>query len=98
MPPARQFDKRTYSPWLDGRLYAVLQSKGVRSLVITGGETNVCVLATTLGAIDLGHRVRDRRGLQGADDTHDASLELRGDRFSAQLEFMTTEQFLRCAA
>jgi nicotinamidase-related amidase len=99
MPPARQFDKRTYSPWVDGRLHAVLQFERVRSLVITGGETDVCVLATTLGAIDLGYRVLLLTDAlcSGADNTHDASLELLGDRFSVQLELMTTEEFLRAA-
>jgi nicotinamidase-related amidase len=100
MPPARQFDKRTYSPWVDGRLHATLQSEGVVSLVVTGGETDVCVLATRLGAIDLGYRVflLTDAVCSGADDTHDASLELMGDRFSVQLELMTTEQFLRFSA
>jgi hypothetical protein len=33
----------------------------------------------------------------GTDKTHDASLELLGDRFSVQLEITTTKDFLnRC--
>ncbi|MGO7116620.1 cysteine hydrolase (plasmid) [Rhizobium johnstonii] len=96
VPPARHFDKRTYSPWIDGRLHPILQSERVDTLVITGGETDVCVLATTLGAIDLGYRVIVLRDAvcSGADDTHDASLELLHDRFSVQLELMETEEFL----
>ncbi|MGO8060060.1 cysteine hydrolase family protein [Rhizobium johnstonii] len=96
VPPARHFDKRTYSPWIDGRLHPILQSERVDTLVITGGETDVCVLATTLGAIDLGYRVIVLRDAvcSGADDTHDASLELLHDRFSVQLELMKTEEFL----
>ncbi|RWY75152.1 cysteine hydrolase [Rhizobium sp. WSM1325] len=98
VPPARHFDKRTYSPWIDGRLHPILQSERVDTLVITGGETDVCVLATTLGAIDLGYRVivLNDAVCSGADDTHDASLELLQDRFSVQLELMDTEEFLRC--
>ncbi|RWY83827.1 cysteine hydrolase [Rhizobium leguminosarum] len=98
VPPARHFDKRTYSPWIDGRLHPTLQSERVDTLVITGGETDVCVLATTLGAIDLGYRVivLNDAVCSGADDTHDASLELLHDRFSVQLELMDTEEFLRC--
>ena len=98
VPPARHFDKRTYSPWIDGRLHPILQSERVDTLVITGGETDVCVLATTLGAIDLGYRVivLNDAVCSGADDTHDASLELLHDRFSVQLELMDTEEFLRC--
>ena len=97
VPPARHFDKRTYSPWIDGRLHPILQSERVDTLVITGGETDVCVLATTLGAIDLGYRVIVLKDAvcSGADDTHDASLELLHDRFSVQVELMQTDEFLR---
>ncbi|ANM13016.1 cysteine hydrolase [Rhizobium leguminosarum bv. trifolii] len=97
VPPARHFDKRTYSPWIDGRLHPILQSEHVDTLVITGGETDVCVLATTLGAIDLGYRVIVLKDAvcSSADDTYDASLELLHDRFSVQLELMEAEEFLR---
>ncbi|RUM08688.1 cysteine hydrolase family protein [Rhizobium chutanense] len=97
VPPARHFDKRTYSPWIDGRLHTILQSERVGTLVISGGETDVCVLATTLGAIDLGYRVivLTDAVCSSADDTYDASLELLHDRFSVQLELMETEELLR---
>ncbi|OWV78691.1 cysteine hydrolase [Rhizobium sp. N122] len=97
VPPARHFDKRTYSPWIDGRLHPILQSEHVDTLVITGGETDVCVLATTLGAIDLGYRVIVLKDAvcSSVDDTYDASLELLHDRFSVQLELMEAEEFLR---
>lgn len=49
LPPARIFDKMTYSPWVDGRLNAHLRQEGVGTVVVTGGETDVCVLATVLG-------------------------------------------------
>ncbi|WP_064709275.1 cysteine hydrolase family protein [Rhizobium bangladeshense] len=96
VPPARYFDKCTYSPWIDGRLHTTLQSERVDTLVVTGGETDVCVLATTLGAIDLGYRVIMLKDAvcSSADDTYDASLELLHDRFSVQLELMETEEFL----
>jgi nicotinamidase-related amidase len=75
----------------------MLLKKGIETVVLTGGETDVCVLATALGAIDLGYRVVVLKDAvcSGADDTHDASLELLGDRFSVQLRIATTEQFLR---
>ena len=95
-PPASVFDKRTYSPWVDGRLHAALSRQGVETLVVTGGETDVCVLATALGGIDLGYRVIVLKDAvcSGADETHDASLTLLGHRFSAQADLMTTEAFL----
>lgn len=96
VPPARIFDKMTYSPWTTGELHRVLAGEGVETLVISGGETDVCVLAAALGAIDLGYRVILLKDAvcSGADDTHDASLELLGDRFSVQLEIASTEDFL----
>jgi nicotinamidase-related amidase len=96
LPPARVFDKLTYSPWIGGGLDLMLRRDAVETLVITGGETDVCVLATALGGIDLGYRVivLSDAVCSGADETHDASLTLLGDRFSVQLDLVTTEQFL----
>ncbi|MGO4567605.1 cysteine hydrolase family protein [Rhizobium sp. 2YAF20] len=96
LPPARLFDKMTYSPWVGGELHGVLSSDGVDAVVITGGETDVCVLSAALGAIDLGYHVVVLRDAvcSGADETHDATLELLGDRFSVQLDLVTTEEFL----
>ena len=96
VPPARIFDKMTYSPWTTGELHRVLAGEGVQTLAVSGGETDVCVLAAALGAIDLGYHVILLKDAvcSGADDTHDASLELLGDRFSVQLEIASTEDFL----
>jgi nicotinamidase-related amidase len=96
VPPARVFDKITYSPWVDGRLATLLRDEGVETLVVTGGETDVCVLATVLGAIDLGFHVvvLSDAVCSGADETHDAAVDLLGDRFSVQLELTKTEEFL----
>jgi nicotinamidase-related amidase len=97
VPPARIFDKQTYSPWHDGRLHAALQESAVTSLAVSGGETDVCVLSTVLGAIDLGYKVVLLKDAvcSGADETHEASLKLLGDRFSVQLELVETDAFLR---
>jgi nicotinamidase-related amidase len=99
IPPARTFDKRTYSPWIEGGLHQSLRAEQVETLVITGGETDVCVLAAVLGAIDLGYRVvlLSDAVCSGADGTHDAALVLLGNRFSVQLEICTTEEFLSSA-
>ena len=96
VPPAQMFDKMTYSPWVDGSLFSLLRQDGVETVVITGGETDVCILATALGAIDLGLRVVviSDAVCSGADETHDAAVDLLGDRFSVQLELSNTEEFL----
>ena len=99
VPPARCFDKTAYSPWLDGRLHAILTGEEVKTLIVSGGETDVCVLATVLGAIDLGYQTILLKDAvcSGADETHDASLDLLSSRFSVQLEVMETEAFLASA-
>lgn len=98
-PPAIVLDKQTYSPWIDGRLHAHLRERGAGTIVVSGGETDVCVLATAMGGLDLGYRVivLSDAVCSGADETHDASMKLLGDRFSVQLKLMTTEEFLRSA-
>jgi nicotinamidase-related amidase len=95
-PPAKQFDKPVYSPWFDGQLHHYLVANGIQKLIVTGGETDVCVLATVLGAIDLGYEVVvvSDAVCSGADETHDAGLTLFSSRFSLQLEITTTEQVL----
>lgn len=96
VPPARVFDKLTYSPWVDGSLYSHLQKEAAETVVVTGGETDVCVLATVLGAIDCGFHVimLSDAVCSGADETHGAAVDLLGDRFSVQLSLMSTEEFL----
>ena len=67
--------------------------------MISGGESDVCVLATALGGIDLGYRVIVLKDAvcSGADETYDASMTLLGDRFSVQLDLIATEEFLSAA-
>jgi nicotinamidase-related amidase len=64
--------------------------------VISGGESDVCVLATVLGGIDLGYRVVVLKVAiySGRDETHDASLKLLGCRFSTHVELYDTHEFL----
>lgn len=93
VPPAQLFDKPTYSPWYDGQLHHLLRQRAVDTLLISGGETDVCVLATMLGAIDLGYRViLPQDALFGsADETHDAILTVYRSRFQQQLTVCTTQ-------
>ena len=95
-PPAEVFDKRTYSPWWDGALHRRLRARGVEALVVSGAETDVCVLATVLGAVDLGYRVVVPTDAicSSSDRTHDALLTLYRERFGQQVEAATTEEIL----
>ncbi|WP_274627688.1 cysteine hydrolase family protein [Arvimicrobium flavum] len=96
VPPAKVLDKRVYSPWTEGGLDALLHGSTIDALLVTGGETDVCVLATVLGAIDRGFRtviVTDAI-CSSADQTHDALMELYRSRFSEQVEAVTMEEVI----
>lgn len=69
---------------------------GDRCAHITGGETDVCVLATVLGAIDFGYRVvlvTDPL-CSSSDATHDALLTVYHQRFAQQVETVEMETVL----
>ena len=95
-PPAEVIDKHVYSPWPEGRLQAVLADRQVDTLIVTGGETDVCVLATVLGAIDIGYRVvliTDAL-CSSSDATHDALMTVYHQRFAQQVETVEMETVL----
>lgn len=56
-PPAHIVDKPVYSAFATGALRTYFQDKHVDTLLVTGSETDVCVLATVLDAVDYGYRV-----------------------------------------
>lgn len=95
-PPARVIDKSVYSPWSEGRLERLLRAWEVDTVVITGGETDVCVLATALGAIDRGLRVVMVTDAlcSSSDKTHEALMDLYLTRFSEQMEAAETQEVL----
>lgn len=97
VPPARVVDKRTYSPFADGQLAAWLNGQGVEALVISGAETDICVLATVLGSVDLGYRtvVAGDAICGSADETHDALVRFYHTRLSEQVEIAPVEAILR---
>lgn len=95
-PPAEIVDKTVYSPWLETGLDARLRARGVDTLIVTGAETDVCVLAAVLGGVDLGYRiVLATDGLcSSCDEAHDALLLMYRMRYGHQVETMTTAEIL----
>ena len=93
-PPARVADKRVYSPWLSGDF--TRQLGNADTVIVTGGETDICVAATVHGAIDRGYRVIlvEDAICSSADDTHDAAMTIYRNRFSQQVELIGTEALL----
>lgn len=95
-PPALVVDKKVYSPWLRPELLQALQARRADSLVISGGETDICVLATVLGAVDLGYRVVLAQDAlcSSSDATHDALMRLYRERYSQQIELADAQEIV----
>jgi len=96
VPPARVKDKSVYSPWQDGKLHQFLRKALVDTLVISGGETDICVMATALGAVDRGYRtILVSDGVCSSfDEAHDAAMTMFRMRFSEQVEAIPMEEVL----
>lgn len=96
VPPAEIIDKPTYSAFASRRLRESLVRRGADTLIVSGTETDMCVLASVLAAIDLGYRVLIVRDAvcSSADPGHDAIMTLFHNRFAQHAELVSTEDVL----
>ena len=87
-PPATVIDKTRYSAFAEPNLLSHLQAREADGLIVSGSETDVCVLATVLGAVDLGYRViLARDGVcSSSDEGHDALMQIYHRRYTEQIE------------
>ena len=87
-PPATVVNKTRYSAFAEPNLLMHLQTREADGLVVTGSETDVCVLSTVLGAVDLGYRVIVVRDAvcSSSDTGHDALMKLYEERYKEQIE------------
>jgi nicotinamidase-related amidase len=94
VPPALIVDKPAYSAFSGSRLRDLLVEKHVGSVVITGAETDVCVLATVLSAVDLGFRVIivEDALCSSSDTGHDALMTMYRTRFHGQIDLVSAEE------
>ena len=95
-PPATVIDKTRYSGFAEPRLLSHLREREADALIVSGSETDVCVLATVLSAVDLGYRVIIVRDAvcSSSDEGHDMLLRLYHTRFSEQIETADAETIL----
>ncbi|WP_350283536.1 cysteine hydrolase [Nitrosomonas sp.] len=96
VPPAEIIDKSVYGPWITTNLHQRLQHRRINTIVISGGEIDICVLATILGAVDLGYRVIAASDAlcSYADKSYDSIMTVLKQRFSIQIEVEETEKIL----
>lgn len=74
-----------------------LRARELDTPIISGAETDLCVLAAVLGAVDHGYRIVLARDAvcSSSDRTHDALLTLYSERYGQQVEAALTEEILR---
>jgi nicotinamidase-related amidase len=96
-PPATIINKTRYSAFADSALFTHLQERQADGLIVSGSETDVCVLATILDAVDLGYRVVLVRDAvcSSSDEGHDALLKLYHRRYTEQIETADAELILK---
>ena len=84
------FDKSTFSAFGNEKFGAALQAAGTDTLILSGVETDVCVWATALDAVDAGFFVVLARDAltSGTPEAHHALLDIIAPRFAPQVAVM----------
>jgi nicotinamidase-related amidase len=90
------FDKTTYDAFASGSFRSSIERAKPSALIFSGIETDVCVLATVLTALDLGFRtIIAEDAVTSSDlDSHNACFEFLFPRYSQQIEIATVAEIL----
>lgn len=90
-------DKQTYSIFGAKGFSQRLQAAGIDTLIFSGVETDVCVYASVLDAVDEGYHVILAADALASSNTqaHDVVLETLAPRLSEQIEILSTDVILK---
>lgn len=97
VPPARVIDKYAHSAFEALEFQTALDELDADTIIFTGVETDVCVLATALTAVDRGYRtilIEDAIASSNA-ASHKAALDGIYPRFDQQVELIDTDTLLK---
>lgn len=92
-PPAVIVDKPAYSGFFRSPLLEHLRGRHVDTIVVSGAETDVCVLATVLDAVNIGLRVvlLEDAVCSSSDAGHDALMTMYRLRFREQIDVVKSD-------
>jgi nicotinamidase-related amidase len=95
-PPATIIDKTRYSAFAEPGLIDHLRQREADALIVSGSETDVCVLATVPDAVDFGYRVIIVRDAvcSSSDEGHEMLRRLYHTRYTEQIEAADAEAIL----
>ena len=84
---------RRLSIWFEPRKADFLMRRQVRTVIVSGAETDVCVLSTVLDAVNIGFRVLivEDALCSSSDAGHDALMTMYRLRFSEQIDLVRAE-------
>jgi nicotinamidase-related amidase len=93
-PPAAVIDRPTYSAFFRSPLATFLAGKQIHTVIVSGAETDVCVLSTVLDAVNIGFRVVivEDALCSSSDAGHDALMTMYRMRFNEQIDLVTAER------
>jgi nicotinamidase-related amidase len=96
VPPAEISDKRTFSSFADGDFAERLRRRRADTLILTGVETDMCVLGTAFDAVDRGYRVVVAKDAVASSvpAAHQAMLDHLYPRFEFQLDLATVDEIM----
>jgi nicotinamidase-related amidase len=94
-PPAVIFDKTVYSAFGNPQLHQHLRQRQIDTLIVSGSETDVCVLSSILAAVDYGYRIiiAEDAVCSSSDEGHDALIGLFNQRFDLQLTSLAADDW-----
>ncbi len=87
-PQAPVFEKAGFSVFDNDAFEPFLRKRGIEALILSGIETDVCILSTALRAVDLGLRVilAEDAMTSAEPKMHEAALAILRARFDLQVE------------
>ena len=90
------FDKTTYDAFASGSFRSSIDRAKPSALIFSGIETDVCVLATVLTAVDLGYRTIVAKDAVTSSDlnSHSTCFGFLFPRYSQQIEIATVAEIL----
>jgi nicotinamidase-related amidase len=97
VPPAAVVDRYVFSAFAAPSLSLRLEELGATTIIFSGVESDVCLLATVLSAIDRGYRVIIVRDAVASSKSsgHQAVMEGVFPRFDQQVELVTIDKLLQ---
>ena len=95
-----EFEKLTYSAFGSSWFVAYLKERAIDTIVFSGVETDVCVYASVLDAVDAGYRVVIASDAVGSSDTaaHDATMTHLAPRLTDQVDIVSTANIVNAWA